>query len=142
MYNLNHQKKNHTFAITPKGKLSMLQAMAQCKCPKCTEGDMFTHSALDLIHFNEVADQCPVCGFKFEVEPGFYQGAMFFIYAFDIAFSIIFGFSAYFVFNDPPLWVYYIAIIAPVIFSVPWIVRYSKVLMLYLFGGVWDSCKK
>jgi uncharacterized protein (DUF983 family) len=124
-----------------KPKLSMLNAMLQCKCPRCTEGDMFTHSAFNLSHFNEVAEQCEVCGLRFEVEPGFYQGSMFFTYAFNVAFSIVFGFGAYYVFNDPPLWVYYVAILVPVVLTVPWVIRYSKVMMLYFFGDVWKGRK-
>jgi hypothetical protein len=43
------------------------------------------------------------------------------------------------VFNDPPLWVYYTAIFVPAILATPWNLRYSKVVILYVFGDVWSS---
>ncbi|MEY4912742.1 MAG: hypothetical protein RL025_569, partial [Bacteroidota bacterium] len=38
---------------------------------------------------------CPHCGFHFEIEPGFFWGAMYISYAFSVAVSVTFGFLAY-----------------------------------------------
>ncbi|MBU6274968.1 MAG: DUF983 domain-containing protein, partial [Bacteroidetes bacterium] len=50
-------------------------------------------------------DDCPHCGFHFEIEPGFFWGAMYISYAFSVAVSVIFGVATYVVFDDPALWV-------------------------------------
>lgn len=120
-------------------KKSMLQAMVQCKCPVCTKGDMFKTKSTNLKKFNELKEQCGVCGFRFMPEPGFYQISLFFTYAVSVAIFVVAGFATYYLLNDPPLWVYYITIITPAILTVPWNLRYSKVVMLYIFGGVWRS---
>ncbi|MBA4303437.1 MAG: DUF983 domain-containing protein [Sphingobacteriaceae bacterium] len=79
---------------------------------------------------------CPHCGLKFEVEPGFFWGAMYFSYAFGVAISVIFGVLAYWLFDDPEIWVYMVVIFTPLFLLSPLSMRYSRVLMLYLFGEI------
>jgi uncharacterized protein (DUF983 family) len=124
-----------------KDKLPKWQAILQCKCPRCTQGDMFKTGALNIKKFNELKEQCAVCGLRFQVEPGFYQLSMYFTYAVSIAIIFVFGLGAYLTFEDPPLWVIYVAIFTPLVLTTPWNVRYSKVIMLYVFGGVWEPEK-
>jgi uncharacterized protein (DUF983 family) len=126
MYKISQENSSHTAAIGKKARLSMMQAMAGCKCPICTEGDMFKTSALNLSRFNELRTECTVCGFKFMPEPGFYQLSLYFTYAVNVGLSIVLGFATYFLFNNPPLWVYYAVIGIPAIIIVPWNLRYSK----------------
>jgi uncharacterized protein (DUF983 family) len=114
-------------------------AMLKCKCPVCMKGNMFKSRATDLRYFNELKTNCDVCGFRFMPEPGFYQISMFFTYAVGVALFIFFGILAYLLFDDPDLWVYYAFVFVPAIVTAPWNVRYSKVVMLYVFGGVWNK---
>ncbi|MFD2033864.1 DUF983 domain-containing protein [Belliella marina] len=134
MENKGHQKSNRSglvFQGIEKGNLWL--SMESCKCPICTKGDMFKSSATDLKKFNELNESCSNCGFKFMPEPGFYQISMFLTYAFSVALFVIFGFLTYLIFDNPPLWVYYAMIFIPAIITVPWSLRYSKVIMLYIF---------
>lgn len=50
------------------------------KCPQCQVGDVFhaAKSAFDI--FPKMKATCDSCGYHFEREPGFYQGAMFVSY--------------------------------------------------------------
>ena len=116
--------------------LPVLQAIIKCKCPVCRKGDMFKTPAFNLKRFNELKPHCEVCGFNFQPEPGFYQISLYFTYMTSIAILLVFGLSTYFLLDSPPLWILYIAVLTPLILSVPWNVRYSKVLMLYIFGGI------
>lgn len=116
--------------------LPVLQAIIKCKCPVCRKGDMFKTPAVNLKRFNELKARCEVCGFNFQPEPGFYQISLYFTYMTSIAILLLFGLSTYFLLDSPPLWILYIAVLTPLILSVPWNVRYSKVLMLYIFGGI------
>jgi uncharacterized protein (DUF983 family) len=56
-------------------------------CPKCRRSQLFKHpfKVSDPLAMNK---QCPVCGQKFEPEPGFYYGAMFISYIFLGFFSL------------------------------------------------------
>jgi uncharacterized protein (DUF983 family) len=110
-------------------------AMAQ-KCPRCRKGDMFVSSNYNLAHFSEMHDNCPCCNLYFQVEPGFFTGAMYFSYAASvfiiISMTVILSVS----FHNPPIWVYIISIVTVSLAFTPLNFRYSRVLMLYLFGGV------
>lgn len=117
-------------------KLPKLQAMVQCKCPVCTKGDMFKTKATDLKHFNELNPKCKVCGFAFMPEPGFYQISLYMTYAINVAIFVIFGVAAVWLLEDPSIWAFAAFITIPAILAVPWNLRYSKVIMLYIFGGV------
>lgn len=79
---------------------------------------------------------CSVCGLKFDPEPGFYYGAMYVSYGFSVALTLFVGFSTYFLFGDPPMWVYTAAIIVAVLLLFPGMFRYSRILYLHTFGGI------
>lgn len=59
------------------------------KCPKCHEADLYEHKhAYNFKDFSKMPDECPVCRQSFQVEPGFYYGAMYISYAFGVAISL------------------------------------------------------
>ena len=81
---------------------------------------------------NEV---CPHCGVRLEPEPGFYQGAMYVGYGITIACIVAISIILY-VFGDPSEWVYIGSIIGFMLLIVPLNYRYSRIIYLYLFGGI------
>jgi len=81
-------------------------------------------------------EKCPHCGLKFEVEPGFFIGAMFVSYALVVAVSLFVIFTLFLGFHDPPIWIYAITVTSLIILLLPVIFRYSRVLFLHWFGGV------
>jgi hypothetical protein len=78
---------------------------------------------------------CPHCGLRLEPEPGFYQGAMYVSYAFTVAVLIMVGVILYFTFN-PSEWVYIGIVIGIMVLLVPLNYRYSRILYLYMIGGI------
>lgn len=113
-----------------------LQAALEGRCPRCREGKMFTHSVYNIKHMGKMNDGCPVCGLKYELEPGFFYGAMYVSYAFSVAILLTTTFALYFFFSDPPLTVYIVTITLISLISYPLNFRYSRILFLHLFGGV------
>lgn len=109
-------------------------ALLALRCPRCHEGKLFTSSALS-VHFADMPEDCPVCGQPTEPEPGFYFGAMFVSYAFSVAIFAVTAVVLYFFFGDPAIWVYVVAVGAMAVLFTPLSVRYSRMLMLYWFGG-------
>ena len=80
-------------------------------------------------------EKCPSCDFKFEIQPGFFWGAMFFNYAFVVAiFTIETLILKYFGLMDS-YWLYFLSPVS-VLVLLPVIVRFSRVLFLHLFGGI------
>lgn len=109
-----------------------IPSLVSGKCPKCRTGKVFTHPFYDLMHYTSVHKNCPVCGIKFETEPGFFWGAMYFTYAINVGISIVTGFSLYFFFGDPELWIYISVIIPLILLLTPTMVRFSRLLMMYV----------
>jgi len=79
---------------------------------------------------------CPVCKQAYEREPGFYTGAMYFGYGFSVATFLACGLSVYVLGNDPATWVYITTTIVAAFVQAPLNFRYSRVLMLHIFGDV------
>jgi hypothetical protein len=67
-------------------------------------------------------------------EPGFYIGAMYISYAFNVILLITIGVSLY-TLTDAPDWVYISSIIGVSFLLVPFSFRYSRIIFLYAFGG-------
>lgn len=59
------------------------------RCPRCHETDLFVNkSAYQIKGFFDMPNSCGVCGQKFEIEPGFYYGAMYVSYALCTAYLV------------------------------------------------------
>ncbi|WP_317127187.1 DUF983 domain-containing protein [Hymenobacter perfusus] len=115
---------------------STLTGILNQRCPRCRQGRLFTHSALNLAHFTEMPPACPVCGQAYEPEPGFYWGAMYISFAFSTGIMLVVGLAVYYLLGDPDTWVYTSAVAIVALLFTPLSLRYSRTLMLYLFGGV------
>ncbi|WBO83017.1 DUF983 domain-containing protein [Hymenobacter yonginensis] len=114
---------------------STLLAMVQQRCPRCHQGPLFTHPALST-KFMSMPAQCPVCSQAYEPEPGFYWGAMYISFVFSTGIMLVIGFAVYFLLNDPDTWVYIVCVAVVSLLFTPLSLRYSRTLMLYLFGGI------
>lgn len=79
---------------------------------------------------------CPVCKLNFEVEPGFFIGAMYVSYAFSVAILFITGAIFFLISDDPSVRTFAMVAFVPVVILHPVIYRYSRVIYLYLFGGI------
>lgn len=117
-------------------KRSAIQAALQGKCPRCREGDMFTDSALNLKSFGRTYEFCPKCELQFEQEPGFFYGAMYVSYALSVGIFLATVFVLYVFFNDPGLEVYVTSVALMALILYPLIFRYSRIIFIYLFGGI------
>ena len=110
-------------------------ALLDLRCPRCHQGKLFSHRAYST-KFAEMPAHCPVCNVAYEPEPGFYWGAMFVSYGFSVAIFAFSGVLCYYLLNDPAVWVYVLTVAIIVLATTPLVLRYSRALMLYLFGGI------
>lgn len=67
------------------GKGTKLYSILRMKCPKCHEGNFYKGHPYKLSTMGEVKDQCSICHTKFSIEPSFYQGSYFVVYALGVA---------------------------------------------------------
>jgi uncharacterized protein (DUF983 family) len=114
-------------------KAQSIGSLIRCKCPRCQNGKVFSYPAIHL-KFTQVNVTCPSCGVKFETEPGFFWGAMYFSYALVVGISIAAGIVLYSVYEAPPLFLSSAIIIGLVLITLPFILRYSRMLMLYIIA--------
>lgn len=97
---------------------------------------MFKYPLSRISKFIQMHETCPNCGFRFEIEPGFFFGAMYISYAVSVALFAVIGFIIFQITNDPPFWSYTLVMPGVVILLTPVTFRFSRVLFLHLFGGV------
>ena len=121
--------------MSPEPHDSTALALMQLRCPRCHQGQLFTHTALNVTNYAEMPEQGSVCGQTFEPEPGFYFGSMHITFAFNVATVLVVGVLLYYLFNNPDTWVYVTVVTAVTLLFTPVILRYSRAIMLYLFGG-------
>ena len=121
--------------MSPEPLDSTALALLSLRCPRCHQGKLFSYSALNVSKFALMPEKCPDCGQTFEPEPGFYFGSMYITFAFNVATVLVIGVLLYYLFNNPDTWVYVVVVTVVTLLSTPLILRYSRALMLYLFGG-------
>jgi hypothetical protein len=90
---------------------------------------VFKHSPFNITKFSETREECGHCKLSYTPEPGFFFGAMYWSYAILVALIVNLSLISWFlgVFDYA---VYIIPTI--IILLLPFIFRYSRMLMLYL----------
>lgn len=115
--------------------MKFITALLQGKCPKCHKGDLFQFPIQKLRSFDVMNRSCAHCSVTFEPEPGFYQGAMFVGYALSVACIAIVS-AILFILGNPSVLVYILTVVGCTIAIAPMNYRYSRIIYLYLFGGI------
>jgi uncharacterized protein (DUF983 family) len=112
-------------------RASMLAILKQ-RCPNCGQGKVFVGS----VRMNEL---CPVCQLKFEREPGYFLGAMYFSYFLMTAVLLILMYGGHLLWPKIDLgWMSLLATAAslPV---VPLVFRYSRVIWIAYERWAWPD---
>lgn len=116
--------------------ISMVQGIVQQKCPRCRTGKMFKYPTWSPVKFHRMHPECPHCDFHFEIEPGFWYGAMYVSYAINTAVLMVMALSVLFGFPEWSGWTQVGVVIIPMLSLIPINFRISRVIYLYLFGSV------
>ncbi|MEM0997859.1 MAG: DUF983 domain-containing protein [Bacteroidota bacterium] len=77
---------------------------------------------------------CPNCGVQYEPEPGFFWGAMYINYAFNVATIAAIGIAIMVLFRPESIFAYIVPIIIGIVLTIPFTSRISRLLMLHVFG--------
>lgn len=125
---MKHEKPHRSYATT----------VLTCRCPRCREGNLFTHGLTWRFNKNtEMNKTCPLCGQPTDIEVGFYYGTAYISYAFALVISgisfvlwlLIIGFS----FQDRRFlyWIIFNSVL--LIGLQPWLMRVARSFWLSLF---------
>ncbi len=105
---------------------NIVKSTLNCKCPKCHEGDLFLNTkTYQFKNFLEIHDNCKACDQDFQIEAGFYLGAMFVSYALTVAICVA-VFVAFITFNAYSLIPYLIATGISLTLLTPYTLRLSR----------------
>lgn len=100
------------------------------KCPKCRVGHMFVGNTYSFKR-QRMNDVCPHCGFRFEIEPGYFYAAMYVSYGLSMAQVIVVGLITYQFTKSESPWVYLGVLMAAILIFAPFNFRYSRLILLH-----------
>lgn len=115
--------------------ISKFEAVVQCKCPRCRQGDIFSGKMYSLSFKGQITNEfCPHCNLRFEREPGYFYVSMFVSYAMSCAEMISASVATYIlglalVYEN--LWYYVGILLLTVVILAPFNYRYSRVILLH-----------
>ena len=91
---------------------------------------MFVGSAYG-IRRQRMNDVCPHCGFRFEIEPGYFYAAMYVSYGLSMAQLVIVGLLTYGFTKSESPWVYLAVLLVAIMAFAPFNYRYSRLILLF-----------
>jgi len=115
---------------------SRVKSVLTNTCPKCHQGKVFMHKTI--FHpkkFAKMNERCSECGHKYELETGFFYGAMYASYATTVAFSVATFVLTYLIYPPAPFWVYIVNIFTVLIVLAPLNFRIGRLIWINLFTG-------
>jgi hypothetical protein len=112
---------------------SSLLSIIRFKCPKCHKGSLFTDpNPFHLKNISKMPENCPCCGQRTQLEPGFYYGAMYASYGLSMMLFLINFFVLYIFLGMPAVW-FLILNTFLLLFMWPIIFRLARVIYIHLF---------
>ena len=113
--------------------MSRLRAILEARCPRCREGAIFRGPVWR--GWLAMHERCPVCGLKFEREPGYFLGAMYVSYALAIP-PFVLLVMAFWLWAH---WRYELALAGAFVAYLPFVpiaARISRVVWIYIDQGL------
>lgn len=117
-------------------KGNKLYSIFKGKCPVCHEGKVFKHK--QVFHpskFDVMEERCSECGHKYEIETGFFYGAMYVAYALTVAISVATFILTYLIYSETPYWVYIINILLVLVVLAPITFRGGRLIWMNFFSS-------
>ena len=109
---------------------SKFSALTHSKCPRCRVGKFFEGKAYGF-RKQKMNEFCPVCGVKFEVEPGYFYAAMYVSYAFSVAQIVSLAVATYIITRSESPWLYLGVLFFTTLVFAPFNFRYSRLVLLH-----------
>lgn len=114
-------------------KGSKLYSILTGTCPKCQNESMYLDkNPLHLTKILEMHENCSHCGFKYQIEPSFFYGAMYVSYGLNVAIGIA-AFIISYVILGASIKVAFISIIVSLVLLFPFVLRWSRNIYINMF---------
>ena len=112
-----------------------LYSVLTLTCPHCHEGRFFQSHPYDLTKAGDLLEHCPQCGRSYEMEPGFYYGAMYVAYGLGVGICLATFLLLHWIAPLMPLYWIIIVMAAVMIFGGPYFYALSKIIWANIFIG-------
>lgn len=117
-----------------KWKGTKLASIFGMTCPRCQESKLFEDpNPYNFSKIFDMPERCDKCGQKYEVEPGFYYGAMYVSYALSIAFLVSVFVAMLVLYPDFTVTEYLVIGIGGLILLTPPIFRLARAVWINFF---------
>lgn len=114
-----------------KKAMATIRTALEGKCPKCEKGEIFERKGnIFLLQVPKMHDKCPVCGYRYEKEPGYFLGAMYVSYGMTIIEMLALFFATYWF---VPLGVFFAIIFGALVLTSFFNFRVARVFWINLF---------
>ncbi len=111
---------------------NILKSVFKFKCPKCHVGDLFSNTAIyQYKGFFDMPNNCPKCNQDFQIETGFYLGAMFVSYALAVVLNL-FVFVCFLIFDAYELISFLVVAAIILLITMPYVIKVSRSLWIAL----------
>lgn len=115
-------------------KGNKLYSILKFKCPHCHEGEFFeSRNPYDLNSLSKTYENCPNCGRRLSIEPGFYYGAMYVSYALGVAHIVTFWVAKLILGFEMEFWNFIILVASILLLMSPLYYALSKIIWANLF---------
>jgi len=114
-------------------KESKAYSILKIKCPRCHEGDYFLGKNPYSRDGLKMLDECAHCHFHYDVEPGFYLGAMYISYAMGVACTMPSVVALLLLMPNLPIHYYLIFGLLELSALMPFMYRYSRIIWINFF---------
>ncbi|MCB0479161.1 MAG: DUF983 domain-containing protein [Crocinitomicaceae bacterium] len=114
-------------------KGTKLYSIFRNRCPVCHEGRPFKHGVYSP-GFAKMEETCECCGHKYEIENGFFYGAMYVSYALTVAIMVSMIVATYVLVPNPSAGAYIAAVVIGVIVMIPITFRGSRLIWMNFFS--------
>ena len=112
--------------------VSYSRSVLTLKCPQCRKGDLFLKKGLFVFRGTlAMYENCSCCGQKFEIEPGFWIGALWTSYPIVVAIETPFLFLA--LFSENHTWTYFGLMIVAFAIFYPATLRIGRSVWAHIF---------
>ena len=114
-------------------KGSKLKSILTGTCPRCQNESMYLDkNPLHLANVLKMNEDCSHCGLHYQIEPSFFYGAMYVSYGLNVAIGIA-AFIISYVFLNSSIETSFITIIATLILTGPFVLRWSRNIYINMF---------
>lgn len=111
---------------------SAFSSIVTCKCPRCREGIVFIHKNPYHPKFSQIHEKCDQCELVYEMEQGFWYGAMYVSYALGVAMAVP-TVLLLTIFTELSIFEITGVIFGMLVLTMPLLFRYSRSVWLHIF---------